>query len=150
MPDRIFAILTMTAALAAAPLAAGEMSLEFDFVTITTESLKHQIGSAEEGALEANRAVGVATFSDGMKAIKKFVYTSGPGAPIAGISNYTFENGDSITAAFTVDAQFQGTYTVVGGTGAYEGATGTGSFAPRQTTWEDAIAWTGSFSLTTP
>ncbi|WP_172331507.1 hypothetical protein [Mangrovicoccus sp. HB161399] len=148
---RIFA--TVPFVLVALPALGADISLEFSFVTHTSDRMSQQIGAGDAEKITAAKAFGVAEFADGRRAIKKFVYVSGGGAPIAGISNYTFENGDGITATFSVDETYTGTYTVVGGTGEYEGAAGSGQFKPAAVEgWGaggDTLAWTGSFHLTT-
>ncbi len=145
---------TAASVFAALPALAENIGLEFEFVTNTSDSISQQIGEGDSGTITAAKAFGVAQFSDGRRSIKKFVYVSGGGAPISGISNYTFENGDGITASFTIDGQYNGTYIVLGGTGAYENATGSGEFKPAPVEgWGaggDTLAWTGSFQLITP
>jgi len=141
-----------TVFLAAAPALAGETALEFDFVTTTIDSLSHEIGEGDAGVIKAGKALGYATFGDGRTAVKKYVYVMGEGAPTVGISNYIFENGDAVTASFIVESGESGPvgkYTVIGGSGAYEGATGDGEFSLTGV-WAGSFAWKGSFQLMTP
>jgi hypothetical protein len=55
-----------------------------------------------------------------------------------GYSVYTMDNGDSVFAKFAIDFGSNGAsgvYTILGGTGNFEGATGDGSITGTQSPW---------------
>jgi hypothetical protein len=52
--------------LAAASVQAGEMTLEYEFVTCTTDVMTHQVRDGEDDMLEAAKAIGYADFADGV------------------------------------------------------------------------------------
>ena len=114
------------------------------------------MNNVEGRSIGAHDAVGGAVFEDGRLAFKRFVYTDdGTEAErdINGYSTYTFENGDSLTAKFEAgwNAQgLQGAYEVLSGTGAFAGATGTGTFGTTTFPWEGATLFDGSFTLEVP
>jgi hypothetical protein len=152
-----FRMIALAALLGAAPAAdAAEVTLSFRLVTAKTSSTVLPVTNGGGRKIAAHDAVGVAVFEDGRLALKRFVYTedaTGTEGDAHGYSTYTFENGDSFTASF--DAHWgaeglQGTYQVLSGTGAYEGATGTGSFGTTTFPWEGANRYDGSFTLDVP
>ena len=56
-----------------------------------------------------------------------------------GVSIYTFANGDSLTLSFDIGWNangLNGEYSVLHGTGQYEGATGTGSITGAESPWK--------------
>ena len=92
--------------------------------------------NVENQAITQSRAFGVAIFKDGRIALKDFVGVydvnkEGAG-PFFGYSTYTFDDGSSVTARFTGENKpnqaAHGDYKILSGTGAYAGATGTGTF----------------------
>ncbi len=152
-----FRTVVLVALVGAAPVAqAAEVSLKFRMVVTDTGGSQLEAKDVAGVSIGAHDAVGVAVFEDGRIALKRFVYmndgTDAEGT-MKGYSTYTFENGDSITASFTGgwDAQGQhGEYTVLSGTGAYAGATGTGNFAATTFPWEGASRLDGGFTLEVP
>lgn len=133
---------------------AEEQTLKFRLITRSVNSTNLET-PVEGRSLSLSQAAGVAVFEDGRLADKQFVvHTDNAGADgsYAGYSTYTFQNGDSLTLSFTggwgAGGNGGGDYTVVSGTGAYEGATGTGRFDPVKNPWENANLFDGVFNLT--
>ena len=152
-----FRTIALATLLGAAPVAdAAEVTLNFRLVTTDTNCTVLPVTNGGGRTVAARDAVGVAVFEDGRLALKRFVYTEDATqteGDAHGYSTYTFENGDSFTASF--DAHWgaeglQGTYQVLSGTGAYEGATGTGSFGITTFPWEGANRYDGAFTLEVP
>lgn len=147
-------IISMT--LLAAPVMAEEQTLEFMFTTRTIEEVAMPAPGNMGHTLSVARSAGTAVFSDGRLADKQYTFYGDNGSDSGtfdGYSIYTFENGDQIHASFTGGWSSKGVggdYTVVAGTGAYEGVTGTGRFDAADNPWEDTSLWRGSFSLTLP
>ncbi len=123
-----------TGSLLATAAAAEEQTLKFKLVVSMTSNTELQLASLPDRSLTANEAVGVAIFEDGRIAFKRFVVSSAGGnddGATIGLSTYTFQNGNSLTMKFTGGWSGQtdgGDYVVLSGTGAFEGATGTGRF----------------------
>ena len=151
----------LLAALTAASLSAGaaaaeQQTLRFKLVVSMTSDTELELASLPDRALNANEAVGVAYFEDGRIAFKQFVISSAGGVEdgsMVGLSTYTFQNGDSLTLKFTggwTPSGLGGDYTVLSGTGAFEGATGTGRFDGLDDAWDDADLLEGSFTLEVP
>lgn len=142
--------------LAASTASAEEQNLRFKLVVSMTTNVETQLASVPDRSLTTNEAVGVAFFEDGRVAFKQFVVSSAGGAEdgtYIGLSTYTFQNGDALTLKFTGGWTAQGEggdYQVLSGTGAYEGATGTGRFDAIESAWEDANLLEGSFTLEVP
>ena len=66
------------------------------------------------------------------------VRDDGAAGDAVGISVYTLESGDSLTLSFTGGwdkGPFVGEYTVLSGTGAFQGATGTGTISGVDGPW---------------
>lgn len=135
---------------------AGEETLSFRLVTTNVASLSHDDPAIEGLQIEASKAVGVAVFEDGRLAYKEYIalsYASDPPTMSPGFSSYVFENGDSLQVSFTAgpsDGGFVVNYTVLSGTGAYEGATGTGKISAAASSWNQATLFVGSIDVTTP
>ena len=135
---------------------AEEQTLRFRLVVSFTNVSFAENPNAPGHSVGAGRAVGVAVFEDGRIAFKDFVIANDGTAEAgtaSGYSTYTFQNGDSLTARFTYEwspAGGVGDYQVLSGTGALEGATGTGHFEAVEETWKDADLLEGSFTLDVP
>lgn len=131
---------------------AEEQTLNFRLVTHKVSGPWLQAANVEGHGVGAGQYVGVAVFEDGRIAFKDFVSASDGGAAgtYSGYSTYTFQNGDSLTLRFTggwgPDGD-GGDYEVLSGTGAFEGAAGTGRFDLADEPWEDASLYAGSLSL---
>ena len=136
-----------------APAAAEEQTLRFKLVTqqVGAPSALPEIGGHK---VSVGENMGVATFEDGRIAHKRFVDVSDDTAQAGtfkGYSTYTFQAGDSLTLSYTGgwdDKGAKGVYQVISGTGAYEGATGTGEFRAVEEPWDEANLFEGSFTLT--
>jgi hypothetical protein len=152
----LFGILLGAGALLAAPTAACEQVLEFKFVTMPIDVKVVQAPNIEGRTLSAGTFRGVAFFKDGRVAVKDFIDESnllkGEGS-FKGYSTYTFEDASSITASYAAErgsAGFHGGYTILSGTGAYAGATGTGSFDGLPAKFTNAFLFNGKFNVKTP
>lgn len=132
---------------------AEEKILKFRLVV---QPIKEPIDLPEIGGhkLSAGEYMGVAVFEDGRIAYKRFVEQDDDitdSGSFKGYSTYTFQNGDSLTLSYVGgwDANGpKGDYKLISGTGAYEGATGTGSFKAVAEPWEEATLLEGEFRLT--
>jgi len=119
---------------------AGEKTLEFQLVTKYLDPRTIDVPNVEGQTITQSKAFGVGVFKDGKIATKDYVMAadSNKGAGTSyGYSTYTFDDGSSVTARFVYDFkpnQGHGDYTILSGTGAYAGATGTGTLdrAPTQ------------------
>jgi hypothetical protein len=152
-------LLVGAATLFAAPPAAlaGEQHLEFKFVVQAIDMKAVEAPNITGQVLSAGKFFGVAYFKDGRVAVKDFIgagdLLKGLG-PLKGYSTYTFEDGSTITASYigeSTDTGLHGKYTVVSGTGAYDKATGMGSFDSVPTKFSDgATLFNGKFDVKTP
>lgn len=112
---------------------AGETTLDFQLVTKYIEPRTLDAPNLEKQTITQSKAFGVAVFKDGRIGTKDFIVANdiGKGAGTAfGYSTYTFDNG-SVTARFTATVGSQGVhgeYKILAGTGAFAGATGSGTF----------------------
>lgn len=153
MADPRLACIAAAALVASAGTAvAKEEVLKFRLVT-------QQVGAPVElpeiggHKFVVGRYMGVAVFEDGRIAHKTFVDASDDTAEAGtfkGYSTYTFENGESLTLSYTGGWDGnggRGDYRLISGTGAYEGATGTGTFASVEESWDDAYLFEGSLRL---
>ncbi len=111
---------------------AAEKTLEFTLVTKSLDPQTLEAPNIENQTITQYRAFGVAAFKDGRVGTKDFIVSrdmnKGVGT-LFGYSTYYFEEG-SVTARFTATVNPQAThgeYKILGGTGAYAGATGSGS-----------------------
>jgi hypothetical protein len=143
----------LVAYLAAGSAAAEEQTLRFRLVVSTPEVTFTEFAAAPGAMVGAGEAVGVAVFEDGRIAFKNFVVSEhgiGETGSANGYSTYTFQNGDSLTLSFTAGWTAEGVkgdYVLLSGTGAYEGAKGTGHFESVEEPWENADMFDGSFTL---
>lgn len=134
-------------------IAAEPLELKFRLVT---HPLSEPVDIPAIGGhqLVLKHYTGVAVFEDGRIAHKDFVDVSDETpdkGDFKGYSTYTFENGDSLTLSYVGDWDDQGargTYELLSGTGAYAGATGTGSFQSADEPWDEASLFTGSIQVT--
>lgn len=93
--------------------------------------------------LSSVRRAGICLFADGTVADKQFVMVDrivgdGSTGSNLGYSVYTMENGDSIAAQFHGawgSTGFKGIYTIIGGTGSFENASGNGSITGTPSPW---------------
>lgn len=150
---RLVCIATASLLASAGVAAAEEQTLQFRLVTqqVGQPTDLPAIGGHE---LMAGRYMGVAVFADGRIAHKRFVGiedVAGDAGTFKGYSTYTFQNGDSLTLAYTGKWDGEGLlgeYRMISGTGAYEGATGTGSFTMQEEPWDEAYLYEGTIKLT--
>ena len=147
---------TLAAGIVAADgtVAAEEETLKFRFVTVDIDKAAFNAPNIEGHSVVARHSAGVATFEDGRIAFKDYVISvdnRGREGDFIGYSTYTFSDGDSMTFRFTggwgADG-LSGDYELVSGTGAYEGATGTGHFDAVKNPWDNASLYDGSFTIT--
>ena len=125
--------LSLPFSLLMAPAYAGERTLEFQLVTKYLDARPLDAPNVEGQSITQGKAFGVAVFKDGRIGTKDFIFAGerkgGVGTGF-GYSTYTFEEG-SIAARFTVTYSPEGNhgeYKILSGTGAYAGATGSGTF----------------------
>ncbi len=134
-------------------VAAEEETLKFRLVTRMLSGTSYDAPNIEGRSVHAGKYAGVAVFDDGRIANKEFVFSMdnrGAEGSYTGYSTYTFVNGDSFTLSFTggwgADRN-GGDYVIVSGTGAYEGATGSGTFDAAEAPWEGANLWDASITI---
>ncbi len=138
-------MLTAGLLLACGSAYAGEQILECKLYI--AESLDHESSYAMESSdslLRGIRRGGICLFADGTVADKQFVMginsrQDGAMGDAAGISVYTFESGDSLTLSFTGGwdkGPFTGQYTILHGTGVYDGASGGGTITGAESEWK--------------
>lgn len=97
-------------------------------------------------SLDAKRQSGFCIFADGKVADKQWVdlgmaVGDGSTGSSMGYSVYTMQDGDSINTKFEGGwgaNGFSGLYTIIGGTGKYEGAKGDGSITGSASPWESS------------
>lgn len=136
---------------------AGDQALNFRLVTHTEDMHVLESPHAEGHVLGSGVCRGTAVFGDGAIASKfcVFIFDEGKeGGTASGYSVYTFADGSAITARLEdvtgADGSARGEYTVLSGTGRYEGATGSGWYEKAEEPWEAASLWNGGFDLTLP
>ena len=135
---------------------AEDIKLGFQLVTHRIDAKVVEASDVEGHILGSGEFKGVAVFDDGRIADKVFVLNfdevNGVGTS-KGYSTYRFVDGSSIIASFVDiydEATDNGTYTVLGGTGQYESAKGTGWFERADEPWDGASLFKGGFDLTLP
>lgn len=135
---------------------ADEHELKFRLVTYRIDLKVVEVPNAENHLLGTGNFKGVAVFEDGEIADKTFVYSFDESDGVGtghGYSTYTFLDGSSISARFDdkTDGNISnGEYTVLGGTGRYDGAKGTGWYKKADEPWDGASLFDGGFELTLP
>jgi hypothetical protein len=112
------------------------------------------VPNVEGRSVGSGQYAGVAVFEDGRLADKEFVLivdNGGSEGSYSGYSTYTFENGDALILRFTGGwgpDRTGGDYEVISGKGAYEGATGTGSFDAVDVKWENTSLYDLTLKIT--
>lgn len=117
----------------------------------------NKITDIEGQMVSTGRYGGTAVFADGRIANKEFTFSfdfrNGAG-PFYGYSTYTFTDGSSLVMRFEGVVEpgkpMLGRYTVLGGSGVYKGATGTGQFEKIDDPWEKANLYKGVLNISTP
>lgn len=136
--------------------AADDETIGFRLITHPIETTTLMAPELEGHVIGIMDAKGSAVFDDGRMADKTFVYSFDLDKGIGsghGYSVYSFVDGSSISARFdtTVNADgVLGIYTVLGGTGIYDGVSGTGSFRNASHPWDGASLFDGEFTLVLP
>lgn len=136
---------------------AGEQVLDFSLVTRAMDVKTEKLAGIEGLAVSTGRYAGTAVFADGRIANKEFIFSfdfrKGAG-PFFGYSTYTFVDGSSLNLRFegtlAPGKPMRGAYTVLGGSGAYAGASGNGHFEKADDPWEPANLYTGRLRVVTP
>jgi hypothetical protein len=112
---------------------ADQKSLEFQLITKYLDARTFEAANVEDQTITQAKGFGVAVFKDGRIGTKDFILSvdkhKGAGTSF-GYSTYKFEDG-SITASFKQSFNPQGShgdYKILSGTGAYAGASGSGTF----------------------
>ena len=158
---RVGACLLATAGLAllsgTVSAGAAEQMLHFKLVTHGPIGGPGKLPEVAGHTVTAGEYFGVAMLDDGRVAMKRFVDVSDDTADAGsfkGYSTYTFQNGDALTLSYTGGWDAKGAggdYTVVSGTGAFSGATGTGKFTALDTKWDSStFLYDVSIKLTAP
>jgi hypothetical protein len=104
-------LIGLTALFAASAAAfAGEQVLEFKLVTTPVDVKVFEAANLDGQSLSAGRYFGVAYIKDGRIAVKNYIATTdtlkGSG-PLRGYSTYTFNDGSSITASYSIGLSLQ-------------------------------------------
>lgn len=138
-------------------VSAAEKTLEFRLVVKLYDPTALEAPNVPGQMITESKAFGVGIFKDGRIAIKDFVTVSdlnkGVGS-MYGYSTYTFDDGSTITARFTGDFKpnqpVHGEYKILSGTGAYAGATGTGTLDSTSSQFKGANLYNIKLNVTTP
>lgn len=152
---RVLALAALCGASASA--GAGEQVLAYTLVTRAMDVKTEKVAAVDGLAVSAGRYAGTAIFEDGRIANKEFTFSydfrKGAG-PFYGYSTYTFVDGSALVLRFEGVLEpgkpLLGRYTVLSGSGAYAGATGTGYFEKVDDPWENANLFRGSLQIRTP
>jgi hypothetical protein len=135
---------------------AEQITLPFRLVTQQVSQTTLDAAADPGRTIRVSQNVGTAVFEDGRIAHKTFVLRGDNGqdsGDFTGYSTYVFQNGDSLNLKFVggwSSERVGGDYEVLSGTGAFEGATGTGKFDFVDTGWEGAELYDGQFTLDMP
>jgi hypothetical protein len=154
-PNRAGALLVALSlpCLSMGPAYAGERTLEFLLVTRDLEVRTLDAPNIEGESITIAKAFGVAVFKDGHVGIKDYVAAVDKhkdGGAAYGYSTYTFEDG-SITARFdSVFGKHHCDYKILSGTGAYAGATGSGTCDGVHSPFKDTELLKVKLQITTP
>ncbi len=135
---------------------AAEKTLEFQLVTKNLDPRTLDAPPNFEGqTITQSKAFGVAVFKDGRVGTKDYtvVVDVNKGAGTAfGYSTYYFDDG-SVSASFTYAFGPQaghGNYKILSGTGAYAGATGTGTYDTIPNPFKNAGLFKVKLQIVTP
>lgn len=124
---------------------AGEQTLECKlYIAQSLDHISTYTVESANSTLESMRRGGLCVFADGSIADKQFVISTnvredGSAGDSVGVSVYTLESGDSLTLSFSGGwdkGPFTGEYAVMSGTGAFQGATGTGTINGVDSPWK--------------
>ena len=136
---------------------AAERTLEFQLVYKIMESKRIEVPNVEGQSITQGTAFGVAVFKDGRSAVKDYVFVSNRSKDSTsqfGYSTYTFDDGSTLTLSWTAGSKpgqpYHGEYKVLSGTGAYAGATGSGTFDPAPSKFKDAMVLNVKLLVNTP
>lgn len=147
------ALVALVAGAAIGDARAEEQSLAFRLVTHRIAVNVVEAPVSEGHTIGSGELKGVAVFEDGRIADKAFAMLI-DGDQLIGYSRYSFVDGSSIALRFeAADDEagvLDGAYTVLSGTGQYEGVTGTGWFKEVEEPWDGASLFDGGFELTLP
>jgi hypothetical protein len=141
----------------ASQASAAERTLEFQLVYRIMESKKIEVPNVEGQSISQSTVFGVAVFKDGRTAVKDFVAVtdrSKDSMSQFGYSTYTFDDGSTLTLSWKAGSRpgqpYQGEYKVLSGTGAYAGATGSGTFGSAPSKFKDAPVLNVKLLVKTP
>ncbi len=157
LATRLASALALVVSAASPPALAGEQELAFRLVTRPIDVKTEKFAEIDGQAVSAGRYAGTAVFEDGRIADKEFIFSfdfrKGAG-PFYGYSTYTFTDGSSLVMRFEGMLEpgkpMIGRYTILSGTGIYQGASGTGQFEKVDEPWEKANLFKGALKITTP
>lgn len=146
---------------ASSGVAADERTLECKLYIADTQQSETISSVTLEDAgltLSSSRHSGYCVFADGSVADKQFVEISravGDGATgsVLGYSVYSMQSGGSLLAEFTGEwnnGGFIGQYSVLGGSGPFENATGDGTVTATQSPWATTGTYDVVFNINTP